>query len=132
MPGLVRPAPTTRAGDQRWIGSRHALDSAQTGTIKVSDFTKATHYPDGFILSGQPVNVADPANIKPYTGAAGQVLGFLKDNHQVTVNVQGDVPTDIQVAYLWHGRIKTDFLPGGNFVLGTGSAAGFVFEGAVA
>lgn len=132
MPGLVRPASTTRAGDQRWIGSRHALDSAQTGTIKVSDFTAATHYPNGYIPSGLPVNVADPANLKPYTGAAAEVLGFVKDDHQVLVNVQGDKPTDIQVAYIWHGRVKTDFLPGGNFVLGTGSAGGFTFEGAVA
>lgn len=132
MPGLTRPAATSRAGDQRWIGSRHALDSAQTGTIKVSDFTKGTHYPDGYILSGQPVNVADPANLKPYSGAAGQVLGFVKDNHQVVLDEAGTVQADIQVAYIWHGRVKTDFLPGGNFVLGSGAASGFVFEGAVA
>lgn len=129
MPGLVRPAATSRSGDQRWIGSRHALDTAQTATIKVSDFTKATHYPNGYIPSGLPVNVADPANVKPYTGTG--VLGFVKDNHQVILNEAGDAPTDIQVAYIWHGRIVTDFLPGGNFVLGTGAAGGFVFEGAV-
>lgn len=132
MPGLVRPAATSRSSDQRWIGSRHALEDAITGTLKVADFTKATHYPDGYILSGLPVNAADQANLKPYTGAAGEVLRFIKDNHQVVVNDAGDVPVDIQVALLWHGLIKTDFLPGGNFVLGTGAADGFVFEGAVA
>lgn len=132
MPGLVRPAATSRSGDQRWIGSRHALDSAQTGTIKVSDLTKATHYPNGYVPSGLPVNAADSANVKPYTGAAGEVLRFVKDDHQIVVNDQGDQVADIQVALIWHGLIKTDFLPGGNFVLGTGSAAGFAFEGAVA
>jgi len=130
MPGLIRPAGTSRASDQRWIGSRHALEDAVTGTLKVSDFTAGTHYPDGYIPSGLPVDATDPANLKPYAGTG--VLRFIKDNHQVVVNDAGDVPADIQVALLWHGLIKTDFLPGGNFVLGTGAADGFVFEGAVA
>lgn len=133
MPGLIRPAGTTRASDQRWIGSRHALEDAITGTLAVSAFTAGTHYPDGYIPSGLPVNAADTANLAPYTGAAGEVLRFIKDNHQVVVNDAGDVPADIQVAILWHGLIKTDFLPGGNFVLGTPADAGqFTFEGAVA
>lgn len=113
MPGLVRPAAKTRASDQRWIGSRHALEDAITGTLKVSDFTAGTHYPNGYFPSGLPVNAADPANLKPYTGGAGEVLRFLKDTHQVVVNDAGDKVTDIQVAMLWHGLIKTAFVPGG-------------------
>jgi len=128
MPGLIRPAGTSRASDQRWIGSRHALESAITGTIRVADFTKATHYPNGYLPSGLPVNGADKSAVKPFTGAAGEVLRFLKDNHQVVVNAQGDAPADIQVALLWHGLIKTDFVPG-DFTAPTGAAAGnFEFE----
>lgn len=132
MPGLYRPAATSRAGDQRWIGSRHALDSAQTGTLQTSLFTEATHFPDGWIPSGLPVNAADLSTLKPYTGAAGEVLRFVKDTHQV-VREDGTNEALIQVAFIWHGLIKTDFLPGGNFVLGTpADRGGFTFEGAVA
>lgn len=130
MPGLIRPAPTTRAGDQRWIGSRHALESAITGTLSVSDFTAATHYPNGYLPSGLPVNGADKANVTPYTGVAGEVLRFLKDNHQVVVNAAGDVQEDIQVALLWHGLIKTDFIPGGTVPTSADAAdtGDFTFE----
>jgi hypothetical protein len=70
MPGLVRPAATSRAGDQRWIGSRHALNNAKTGTLLLSAFTAGTHYPNGYIPSGLPVDASDPANVRPWTNAS--------------------------------------------------------------
>ncbi len=125
MPGLIpRRSTGTRSGDQRWIGSRHALDSAKTATISTANFTKATHYPNGFLPSGLPVNGADPSNVKPYTGAAGEVLRFLKDNHEVEAGI-----TLIQVALLWHGLVYTNFVPQAGFAAPTGAAAGqFTFE----
>lgn len=124
MPGLIgRRSTGTRSGDQRWIGSRHALDSAKTATIAVSEFTRATHYPNGFLPSGLPVDGSDPANVGPYTGGAGQVLRFLKDNHEVEAGI-----TEIQVALLWHGLIYTDVLPVAFTTPASGSAGGFVFE----
>lgn len=127
MPGLIpRRGTGTRAGDQRWIGSRHALDTAKTATVRVADFTPATHYPDGYLPSGTPVNAADPANVGPYTGVAGEVLRFLKDNHEVEAGI-----TEIQVALLWHGLVYTDVLPAGATVPTAADAAdtgAFVFE----
>lgn len=133
MPGLIpRRSTGTRTGDQRWIGSPHALSDAVTGTATVSKFTKNTHYPNGYLPSGTPVNVADPSAIGPWTAAAGQKLGFLKDNHQVVAETElGDESyTALQVAYLYHGRIVTSFLPGPAFTIPTGDAAGlFDFVG---
>lgn len=121
MPGLRKTA-TSRAGDQRWIGSRHALDSARTATVDPALFTKATHYPAGYLPSGLPVNAADPKNVGPWTGGAGEVLRFLKDNHEVEADVD-----EIHVALLWHGLIKTAYLPVA-FTVPTGDAGGFTFE----
>jgi hypothetical protein len=126
MPGLIgRRSTGTRSGDQRWIGSRHALDSAKTATLDLDAFTKATHYPNGYLPSGLPVNAADPANVVPYTGTG--VLRFLKDNHQVVVDDLGTVPSELQVALLWHGLVYTDVLPVA-FTAPTGDAGGFTFE----
>lgn len=122
MPGLRQTA-TSRAGDQRWIGSRHALNNARTATINPALFTKAQHYPSGYLPSGLPVNAANSGNVGPFTGAAGQVLRFLKDNHEVKADVD-----EIQVALLWHGLILTDFLPV-PFTIPTGYSGGFAFEG---
>lgn len=124
MPGLIgRSSTGTRAGDQRWIGSRHALDSAKSATVSVSQFTKATHYPNGYLPSGLPVNAADPSVVKPYTGAAGEVLRFLKDNHEVEAGIN-----EIQVALIWHGLVYSNRLPVA-FTIGTPADKGaFVFE----
>jgi len=122
MPGFIgRRSTGTRAGDQRWIGSRHALDSAKTATLTVADFTPATHYPNGYLPSGLPVDASDPSNVAPYTGADGEVLRFLKDNHEVEEGI-----TELQVALLWHGLVYTDVLP----VAFTAPAntGGFTFE----
>jgi len=123
MPGLIpRRSTGTRSGDQRWIGSRHALDSAKTGTVSVSTFTKATHYPDGYLKSGTPVNAADPSVLKPFTGGTGEVLRFLKDNHDIEAGIN-----EVQVAYLWHGLIYTNRLPVA-LPDGTVASGGFTFE----
>ena len=122
MPGLRHTA-TSRAGDQRWIGSRHALNNARTATLDPALFTAATHYPNGYLPSGLPVNAADPSAVAPFTGGATEVLRFLKDNHEVEAGV-----TEIQVALLWHGLVVTEFLPV-PFTIPAGYTGGFEFEG---
>ena len=41
--------------DQSWIGAAHGIDLARSITLDTSAFTEATHYPDGYILSGTPL-----------------------------------------------------------------------------
>lgn len=96
---------TFGAGNQSWLGSNHGTDNARTSTFVTANFTAGTHYPDGYVPSGLPVNAADEANLKPWTAAAGEQLGF----------VLFDVPVDGQakfgVAVLRHGLIRKAKLP---------------------
>lgn len=118
MPELRRSSHGT--GDARWLGSTHGIRNARTATLDVSTFTKATHFPDGKFRSGQPVNCADEGSVKPWTDAAGEVLGF------VLFDEETDGTTDKGVAVLRHGIVKTSLLPVA-FTHATGSTAGFSF-----
>lgn len=108
------------SGDQTWLGSTHGIYNAVTGTIDVSAFTKATHYPDGHFPSGLIVNAADLGALKPFTGVAGEELGFLLTDQST------DGVTDIAAPVLLHGSIKTANLPVSTN-LPTAAPNGFVF-----
>ena len=94
------------SGDTSWLGSNHGTDNARTSTVVVANFTKATHYPDGHLPSGLPVNAADEADLKPWTGATGEKLGFILFDQPV---VDGDAKFAVPV--LRHGIIRTNKLP---------------------
>ena len=107
-------------GDQTWLGSDHGIFNCRTSTIDISTFVKATHYPDGYIRSGQAVNVADEATVKPWTDAANEVLGF------VLTDQPTDGVADFAVPILRHGTIATDRLPSA-LTKATGDSKNFVF-----
>lgn len=119
MPGLVRT--NVGGGDQRWLASAHALENARSAVLDVSAFTKGTHYPEGYFPSGLELNVADESTVTPWTGAAGEKLGYLKEN----VSTLGrDGSEDVNVAYLWHGAINVAYLPVEHVEAGTGEDGG--------
>lgn len=122
MPQLNRLPVGT--GNRRWLGSTHGVDNAPTGTLDVASFTEDTHYPNGRIVNGTPVDVTDLTAVKPYTapaaGEAATKLGFLVDD--VTV-INGEAAP---VAILRHGSIVTAEVPG-DFEA-PASAVGFIFE----
>lgn len=93
------------SGDQSWLGSAHGIRNARTVIADVSTFTKATHYPDGYLRSGTEVNVANEAAVKPYTGVAGEQLGYILFDQAVV----GDA--DFAVPVLRHGIINKAKLP---------------------
>lgn len=93
-------------GDTSWLGNGHALRDSLTGTVVVSDFTKDTHYKDGYLPSGLPVNRANLAALKPYTGGAGEVLGFITFDQSVHPGA-----TTLAVPVMAHGTIRTKRLP---------------------
>lgn len=104
MPGLVNK--TLGTGDYRWLLHTHGIrDAVTTGMLDVSTFTKATHYPNGFFPSGLLLNITDPKAWKPFTGGAGEKLGFLMGDHET------DGVEDRAAATLFHGSIRTGFLP---------------------
>lgn len=90
---------TVAGGNISWLGSRHGVANARTGTLKASAFT------DKFVPSGTPVSVDTDGTYVPYTAAVDQVLtGFVINDADVT---DGDEP----VAILDHGRIIAANLP---------------------
>ena len=104
MPGLLTKNYGT--GDFRWLLDSTGFRDAITATLDVSTFTAATHYPNGFFPSGLIANIADPKAVKPFTGAAGEKLGFLKGDHPT------DGVTDRDAAFLATGiHVKTSKLP---------------------
>lgn len=104
MPGVR--STTYGTGDYTWLLHTHGIrDAVTTAFADVSAFTKATHYPNGYFPSGLIANIADVKAVKPFTGAAGEVLGFVMGDHPT------DGVEDIPVAVLTHGNVKTEKLP---------------------
>ena len=103
MPGLK--SVKYGSGDPTWLLHTDGIRYAITGVAKATAFTKATHYPDGYLPSGLILNIADTSQLKPYTGAAGEVFGCLDGDHPF------DGSEDVNVAALYRGAVKTDLLP---------------------
>lgn len=115
-------------GDKSWLGSDHGIFNNRTGTLDVSLFTKATHFPNGYFPSGLPVNVANEGAVGPWSGAAGQKLGFLFDDMTVDANITNQ---KIPAAIVRHGIIKTARLPIA-FTVPVTLAAGAAADGSAA
>jgi len=99
------------SGNLAWIGSAHALGNARTETIDVSAFTAGTHYPDGYIRSGQPV--AKVAGLLvPYDATEGTVTGagILAGHVLFDQAVVGTA--DFAAPLYDHGRVKAALVPG--------------------
>lgn len=111
------------SGDTSWLGSNHGTDNARTSTVVVANFTKATHYPNGHIPSGLPVNAANEADLKPWTGAAGEALGFVLFDQPVA---DGDATFAVPVVR--HGIVRVNKLPV-SFTAPTGGVPNFTFVG---
>lgn len=106
------------SGDQSWLGSTHAIYNARTVTVNVAAFTKATHYPEGFLPSGTPVALVGGLAV-PYdkteatVTAAGILAGFLRDDMPVDDAAYLTGSRDVAAAMVDHGRIKSDRVPHG-------------------
>ena len=91
--------------DQSWLGSTHGLRNARTGIIDLAAFTKATHYPDGYIKSGFPVALVGGKYV-PYdvtvgtTTGAGVLAGHILTDQQVVGAENFAAPI------FDHGRVK--------------------------
>lgn len=97
---------TYGSGDMTWLGSTHGIGNARTTLVDPSKFTKAEHYPDGYIRSGQPVTLDTSGIAGPYTGGEGETFdGFILTD-QVT-----DGEATFAAPLLDHGRVKVDRLP---------------------
>ncbi|MGP5012734.1 hypothetical protein ACTXJU_03575 [Glutamicibacter ardleyensis] len=122
MPGLVRK--TIGGGSHKWLGSAHGTHNAPTGTPNIEVFDEATHYPDGYIPAGTPVNAENLGALVPYTAPEADApalnLGFTLEN----APIEGGQAAP--VAVLRHGSIVVEHVPG-EFTA-PAFAPGFIFE----
>lgn len=104
---------TFLAGDMSWLDSDHGINNSRTDLLDISTFTAGTHYPNGFIPSGQPVAKVGGVLV-PYTSAeatttgAGVLWGHILTDQQVVGT------NDFAVPVLKHGRVKTSKVPVGS------------------
>lgn len=103
MPGLK--SVKYGSGDPTWLLHTDGIRYAISAVAKAANFTKNTHYPNGYLPSGLILNIADTSNAKPWTGAAGEVFMCLDGDHPF------DGTEDTNIAALYRGAIKTDKLP---------------------
>lgn len=92
---------TWGAGDQKWLGSAHATNAAQTVTL---DGAKFAAFTDG-IPAGLPLKKGTGGKFEPVTAAEDTLAGFLFTDQ--SFKGTGDVIAPM----LDHGRIRVDFLP---------------------
>ena len=93
-------------GNQSWLGSTRGLESARTAVVKFAAFTKATHFPQGYIPSGMPLAKGADGTYGPYGAAPYDTLaGFLATDLPV-----GTDPTKA-AALLDFGRVVVAKLP---------------------
>lgn len=99
--------------DQSWLGSAHGTNAAQTITLDMTTFTKATHYPDGYLKSGLPLMDLGNGKYGLHTGPGvdlaptPELAGFLF----TTVRAPESSATPIGAALYEHGRVKVANLP---------------------
>jgi hypothetical protein len=112
---------TTYAGDdQSWLGSEHGTQATESIALDTSLFTPATHYPNGFFVSGIPLGkITVGGKYGPYSDAANDgrqtLVGFLfAAVGAPTVNT-----IDPAGALFTHGKVRESRLP-----LGAVDAAG--------
>jgi hypothetical protein len=108
-----------------WLLSQHGTDPGTTPsiTLDVSAFTAATHYPNGYIMSGIVLAKLDAGGkYVPYvdagTGGAGVARGVLFSS--VKVPNLADLTKDVGAALLVHGFVDPAKLPIANAATGGG------------
>lgn len=111
--------------NRSWLLSPHGTDPGSTPgiTLDVSAFTAATHYPNGYLLSGIVLGkLTSGGKYVPYVDAAvdgsGVAAGFLFSS--VKIPNLADLTKDVGGALLVHGFVDPVKLPIANAATGGG------------
>lgn len=111
--------------NRSWLLSPHGTEPGTTPsiTLDVSSFTAATHYPNGYLLSGIVLGVITATGLYgPYATAAvdgrGTAAGILFSS--VKVPNLSDLTKDVGGAMLVHGFVDISKLPIANAAAGGG------------
>ena len=95
------------SGSQKWLGSAHGTNAAQTVTIDGS--TLSVFAADGVIPAGTPLKNAAAGKVAPVTAAGDTLAGFLLTDQSF------EGAGDVVAPMLDHGRVRVDYLPEGAF-----------------
>lgn len=76
--------------NRSWLLSPHGTEPGTTPsiTLDVSAFTAGTHYPDGYIMSGEPLSLLGSGLYAPYA-AAGATAGDVVEQSTLTITATG-------------------------------------------
>lgn len=97
--------------DQSWLRSKHGTDAAETAVLDLAKFTKATHFPNGYVRSGEPLGkVTATGKYGPYDGAATDGRETLV-GHLFTTQGVKDGAGDVVGAILTHCKVVEARLP---------------------
>lgn len=98
--------------DHSWLGSAHGTEATKTITLDPDLFTEATHFPNGYLLSGTVLAevTATPGVYGPYADGAADGRQTAKGFLFATVNMRAAGP-NAGAALLEHGAIYTPNLP---------------------
>jgi hypothetical protein len=99
----------------------------QNGTLDITKFTQAQHFPNGYIPSGTVLGIVTASGLLgPYLDAASDgtqtAVGILKASVTV-VQINGAVKAKVGCAYRVHGMVSAAKLP---FTSGTAAAGGYL------
>ncbi|MCX2931400.1 head decoration protein [Mycobacterium sp. CVI_P3] len=117
MSGDISVRSTSYAVDNRaWLIGTHGVDLTPSVTLDISKFTKNTHYPNGFIMSGTPLGIVTATNLYgPYDGAAvdGRDVcrGLLFSFVRAIDPANGNTLVKVSGARFVHGAVKESKLP---------------------
>lgn len=89
--------------DHSWLGSAHASDTWESGTLDVSSFTGT--FTAGFVPSGVVISLDTGSGLYVRGSGGGGRVGHLA----TTKDISGGV--DVMCAVMWHGQVIVDNLP---------------------
>ena len=102
--------------DRSWLIGTHGVDVTPSVTLDISKFTKNTHFPDGYIKSGQPLGVVTATGLYgPYDNSANDgrevCRGLLFSSVRAVDTSTGNNLAKVGSARFVHGLVKESKLP---------------------
>lgn len=98
--------------DKTWAASKHGFGTGRSVTLDVTAFTRATHYPNGFIPSGTPVTEDAVSGLFEPTAADGKYDGILLEPVTIREPGLGAAQTKATASVIDHGIIFASRLRG--------------------
>lgn len=102
---------TYQVEDRSWLIGTHGVDMTPGITLDIALFTKATHYPNGFIPSGTKLLKAGSGKYGPASATACD--GVLFSSVRAVNTSTGNALASVGGAIFIHGLVNAAKIPGG-------------------